>query len=94
MTSETVAQNDQLKVVVDTMSNFQYHNLEAILEYSPEGDLVAHTALKGSNQAFENGREVHLNVNLEENLADLLKSLRLANQVSTGITRKAKEGTR
>ena len=89
-----VAQNDQLKVIVDTMSDFQYHSLEAILEYSPEGDLVARTALKGSNQAFENGREVHLNVNLEENLADLLKSLRLANRVSTGVTRKAKDGTR
>ncbi len=89
-----VAQNDQLKVVVDTMSDFQYHSLEAILEYSPEGDLVARVSLKGSNQAFENGREIHLNVNLEENLADLLKSLRLADQVSTGITRKAKDGTR
>lgn len=89
-----VARNDQLKVVVDTMSDFQYHSLEAILEYTPEGNLVARTALKGSNQAFENGREIHLNVNLEENLADLLKSLRLSNEVSRNLTRRAKEGVR
>jgi len=87
-----VAQNDQLKVVVDTMSDFQYHSLEAVLEYSPEGDLVARTALKGSNPAYENGREIHLNVKVEENLTTLLKSLRLSNELAEKIGEKAKRG--
>ncbi|MCZ6500949.1 MAG: YdbH domain-containing protein [Gammaproteobacteria bacterium] len=87
-----VAQNDQLKVVVDTMSDFQYHSLEAVLEYSPEGDLVARTALKGSNPAYENGREIHLNIKVEENLATLLKSLRLGDELARKIGEKAKRG--
>lgn len=87
-----VGQNEQLQVVVDTMRDFNYHSLEASLEYSPQGDLIAHTALKGSNPDFENGREVHLNLNLEENLADLLKSMRLSDDVSRKLSDKARQG--
>jgi hypothetical protein len=89
-----VAQNEQLKVVVDTMSDFQYHSLDAELEYSPEGNLVARTALKGSNPSFENGREIHLNLKVEENLATLLKSLRLSDELSGKLGEKAKSGVR
>ncbi len=87
-----VAQNEQLKVVVDTMSDFQYHSLDAELEYSPEGNLVARTALKGSNPAYENGREVHLNLKVEQNLATLLKSLRLSGELSDRVGERAKSG--
>ena len=87
-----MAQNEQLKVVVDTMSDFQYHSLEAELEYSPEGDLVARAALKGSNPAYENGREIHLNVKVEENIATLLKSLRLGGELTDKISEKAERG--
>ena len=87
-----VAQNEQLKVVVDTMSDFQYHSLEVELEYSPEGDLVARAALKGSNPAYENGREIHLNVKVEENIATLLKSLRLGGELTDKISEKAERG--
>ncbi len=84
-----LAGNKQLQLVVDTMRDFQYHSLEVSLEYSPEGDLLARTSLKGSNPNFENGREIHLNLNLEENLSTLLKSLRLSDDVSRNLIKKA-----
>ena len=91
---DLVAQNKQLTVVVDTMSDFQYHSLDAELTYSPEGDLVARTALKGSNPAYENGREIHLNVEVVENLATLLESLRLSDEITEKFGAKAKSGVR
>ncbi len=63
-----------------------------MLEYSPEGDLVARTALKGRNPAFENGREIHINIKVEENLATLLKGLRLSDELTKKIGEKAKRG--
>ncbi len=87
-----IDQNESLKVVVDAMSDFHYHSLEVELEYSPEGELVAKTALKGSNPGYENGREINLNLNLEENLGALLESLRLSEDVTRQIDRKAKSG--
>ncbi len=77
--------NEQLKVVVETMEDFQYDKLEVELEYSPEGQLVARTTLQGSNPAYENGREVHLNIKLEENIAALLESLRLGDEITRKI---------
>ncbi len=87
-----VAENDALKIVVDAMSDFQYYSLEAVLEYSPEGDLVAITGLKGSNPGYENGRDVHLNVRLEENLKTLLQSLLFSDEVADQIEKKTENG--
>lgn len=87
-----VAENEQLKLVVDTMSDFQYHSLEVGLEYSPEGDLVATTMLKGSNPNYENGREIHLKVKVEENIATLLKSLRLSGELTDKFSEKLERG--
>ena len=87
-----IDQNESLKVVVDAMSDFHYHSLDVELEYSPEGELVAKTSLKGSNPGYQNGREVNLNLNLEENLGALLESLRLSEDVTREIDKKAKSG--
>ena len=83
-----------LAIRADTMADFQYHSLDAELTYSPEGDLVARTALKGSNPAYDNGREIHLNVKVEENLATLLESLRLSDELTEKISDKANSGVR
>jgi hypothetical protein len=83
-----LTENEQLKVVVETMQDFQYDKLIAELEYSPEGQLVARTSLQGSNPAYENGREVHLNIKLEENIAALLESLRLGDDLTRKIGEK------
>ena len=84
------ARNAQMKMVIDAMSNFQYHTLDAELNFSPGGVLKARTSLAGHNPAFENGREIHFNLNLEENVGTLLKSLRLSNDISRRIEERIK----
>ncbi len=84
--------NEQLKLVVDTMSDFQYHYLDADLIYTQDGNLIARTSLQGKNPAYQNGREIKFNLNVEQNIASLLKSLRLNNDVSKKLDSRARGG--
>jgi len=86
-----ITTNTQMKLVVDTLADFQYHSLDAELTYSPEGDLVARTALKGSNPAVENGRPIHLNIQVEENLGTLLEGLRMSESLNKGIESRVRQ---
>jgi hypothetical protein len=85
-------QNQGLSVVLDAMDNFQYHTLAAAVDYSPEGIMTARTSIKGANPQYQNGREVFLNLNLEENILKLLESLRLGSEMAEKIGEKATKG--
>ena len=91
---DMIEKNESLKVVIDAMSNFQYESLEADLQYSPEGILLAETRLVGNNPDYENGREIQLNLSLEENVGTLLKSLMFSEETSAKIGKKMKNGVR
>ncbi len=86
--------NAGLKVVLDAMTDFQYHSLSAKLNYSPEGLMTAETGLKGSNPGYQGGREVHLNLTLEENLNTLLESLRLGADIADKVSQKTAKGAK
>ena len=77
--------SDKTKIVLDTLSDFQYHNLAVTLDYSPTGDLTAKTALQGHNPNFEQGREIHFNLSIEENIGTLLESLRMGDTVEKKV---------
>lgn len=91
-----VAKNAQLQLVADVMSDFRYDALTSDIDYSPEGNLTAHTSLKGNNPGYQNGQEIHFNLQLEENVGTLLKSLRLDGDVIRRVeerVRKAGQAT-
>ena len=76
-------------VVLDAMENFQYHTLDATVDYLPDGQMLAKTSLKGANPEYQDGREVHLNLSLEENILVLLQSLRLGSELAEQIGEKS-----
>lgn len=80
--------NTGVGVVLEAMKNFQYHTLQAEVDYAADGKMLARTSLKGANPDYQEGREVHLNLNLEENILVLLKSLRLGSDIAERITEK------
>lgn len=83
-----VASNEEMKKVVDALSDFHYNALDSEFDYDADGNLTANTSLKGSNPQYENGREIHFNLNLEENVGALLESLRLSDEVSRQVERR------
>ncbi|MFT4799356.1 MAG: hypothetical protein ACI9W1_002795 [Candidatus Azotimanducaceae bacterium] len=82
-------QNEGLAVVLEAMTDFQYHTLAASVDYSEEGLMIARTKIKGANPQYQGGREVHLNLSVEENVRTLLESLRLG----AGLAEKIGEKT-
>lgn len=84
----SVKGNSSLELIVNVMSDFRYDSLDIALNYSPEGIMIANTSLKGRNPVFENGREIHFNLNLEENVLTLLKSLRLSSELAESLKLK------
>jgi len=77
--------NAGLKLLVTAMEDFNYNLLEADVGYTPDGLLKLKVRLKGSNPELEGGRPVHLNVDIEDNILELLRSLRLASEISEKI---------
>jgi len=86
--------NQALKVVTDIMADFRYDRLTAKIDYTQAGDFTAKTRIEGRNPDYENGRQINLNLNLEENLKTLLESLRLSDKLSRSIQDKTNSGVR
>lgn len=77
--------NAGVELLVTAMKDFTYKLLEADVDYSPDGLLKMKVRLEGSNPELERGRPVHLNVNVEDNILELLRSLRLAEEIGGKI---------
>jgi hypothetical protein len=77
--------NPSLKLVVDALSNFQYQKLEATANYQPDGNLGVQVRLEGKNPGWQSGRPVHLNLNVEENIPALLRSLQMGGEITERV---------
>ncbi len=84
-TRELLMGSDKTKVVLDTLSDFQYHHLSAVFDYSTAGNLIAKTRIQGRNPLYDQGREIHFNLSIEENLGTLLESLRMGEDVEKKV---------
>lgn len=87
---------DQLKnnpltaIALDALRDFRYSHLSADVNFTPEGMLTVNLKLKGTSPELETSRPVHLNINTEQNLRSLLKSLRYAEGISAKIDSKVR----
>jgi hypothetical protein len=82
----SAAGNASLDQLIKVLSNFQYDVLNINSNYSTTGDLTLRAELKGQNPDWQAGQPIHLNVNLEDNIPTLLRSLQMANELSKEIT--------
>ncbi len=71
------AADPQLQLVRDVLRNFEYDSLRAQVNYSEQDELLLAVQILGANPEVADGRKIHLNLNLEENIADLLRSMRM-----------------
>ena len=85
--------NASLKIVVSALSDFQYQLLEVSSDYKPGGDLALQVHLEGSNPQWQEGQPLHLNLNLEENIPTLLRSLQLSGEISEQVQKRYQKGS-
>lgn len=83
-----MAQNLGAKLAFQVLDNFQYHQLDADVNYHADGRLLLGLHLKGKNPAYDHGRPIELNINVEENLIMLFKSLSMADEISDQIEQR------
>ncbi len=74
------ATNPQLQLVRDVLRNFEYDSLKAQVNYSEQEELLLTVQILGANPEVADGRKIHLNLNLEESIADLLRSLKMSRE--------------
>jgi hypothetical protein len=77
--------NASVKMIVDALGNFQYHKMDVTSDYKPSGDLVLKVRLEGHNPDWQAGQPVNLNLNVEENIPTLLRSLQLSGEITERI---------
>jgi hypothetical protein len=88
--SDQLRQNPLTGIALDALKDFRYSHLSADVNFTPEGMLTINLQLKGTSPELETRRPVHLNINTEQNLLSLLKSLRYAEGVSESIDQKVR----
>lgn len=88
------ASNPAMGLVVQALSNFHYSRLESGVAYSEQGTLQLALRLEGENPQIENGRPIHFNINIEEDIPALLTSLQLSGKVSERIQQRVQERMR
>ncbi|SDT19658.1 Dicarboxylate transport [Halopseudomonas xinjiangensis] len=89
--SELAQSNLGMRELAVALDDFRYSVLSSELDYGEDGVLILGLRLEGSNPDLQNGRPVHLNINLEENIPALLASLQLSGQVSDIIQKRVQE---
>jgi hypothetical protein len=83
-------QQSQLGVVFGALENLEYETLELGVSGDTAQELNVAVRVVGRNPNFENGRPVHLNVNVEAQLGDLVKVGQAAYRVPGEVEERVK----
>ena len=89
--ADAVKANKYAETVMLALRNFNYDALRADTYYEPDGTLLLKLQLQGNNPEFEQGRQVNLNINLEQNVLKLFESLRLIEGVSGTLDKRVQD---
>jgi len=79
--------NSNVDMLVRTLSNYHYRVLQVRSDYRPSGELRLQVHLEGRNPDWQAGKPLHLNLNLQENIPVLLRSLQLSEDISEQLRR-------
>ncbi len=75
------------------LEEFHYQRLAAQVQYLPNGSLIINLQLQGKSPNLDATRPVHLNINTEQNLLSLLKSLQYSHKLTSELDRQIQRGT-
>ncbi|NTW55064.1 MAG: hypothetical protein HGB15_10000 [Chlorobaculum sp.] len=88
---ERAAAGSGLRLTYEALGNFFYSELISTITMTPDGNSRISIQLKGRNPEFQNNRPVNLNLNIEQNLLDLFRSLTFSSEIEEAISKKVLE---
>ena len=74
----------------DILKNFNYSTLSGTASIDEDGRTLLSVAVSGSNPSLRNSQPVNLNLNIEENMYQLFKSLNVAKRIDEQVQRNMK----
>jgi len=83
-----VNDDSQLGIVTRTLRNFEFDSLTSAVNYSQDGDLVLQMRLKGINPDVDPTQPVILNLNVENNVPQMLRSLQATRSIEDVLERQ------
>ncbi|WP_167632509.1 intermembrane phospholipid transport protein YdbH family protein [Mariprofundus ferrooxydans] len=83
--------NSKMDMVLGIFHDFHYDQMNVTTDYAANGQLMMQVHLAGRNPAYAAGRAVAFNLSLEENVLQLLKSLRVDSNVSKNIDKRMQQ---
>jgi hypothetical protein len=86
---ERAAANPGLRITYEALSNFLYTQMLSSINMAPNGKSAMTVQLKGANPGFQNGHPVELNLTIQQNLQDLMRSISVSSDVDQIISDKA-----
>jgi len=86
---ERTAANPALRITYEALSNMLYAQLLSSINMSADGKSLMTIQLKGTNPDFQRGRPVELNLSVQQNLGDLMRSLSISSDIEQSISEKA-----
>ncbi|MBN2646031.1 MAG: YdbH domain-containing protein [Desulfuromonadaceae bacterium] len=78
-----------MDLALKVLEDFHYQSLTSDLSFQPDGRLDLALHLQGNNPQVSPVQPIHLNLNVEENLLSLLKSLRYSQAIGQEMIQKA-----
>ena len=81
--------NEQLAMVTGALSNFVYDSLSADVDYSEGGDLRLGMRLEGINPDRDPTQPIILNLNVDNNIPQMLRSLQAVRSIEDILERRA-----
>ena len=88
--ANTVTRDDTtaMGIAARALSNFRYESLTADVDYTEAGDLVLQMQLRGRNPDMESNRPIVLNLGIENNVPEMLRSLQASRSVQDVLERR------
>jgi len=85
------ATNMAVKTSLAILSDFHYQSMRVLANYRPSGELNLRIQLKGRNPSYQSGRPIALNLNVDENVLELIKSLQVAGKIEKKVQKKLRK---
>ena len=76
-----LASTSQTDLVRRALQDFRFSSIRGSLNSTADGTLTINAAIEGASPLVDNARPIHLNLKVEENLPQLIESLRLLGQL-------------
>lgn len=77
--------NSGFELALEALRDYHFQSLSSVANYSPEGVLRLSVELRGNNPSLRKGQPINFNLNIEENVPALIKSLGVGQQISKDL---------